>query len=116
MRSERLDKLLSSIFVGISAIYTLLRSYFLTGVILLVPSAITLYITLQLFFFADGILGEAVNRAIGHQIPGIGLISTVFLFMFAGMIGQNVIGKRLLAWIDLSLQSLPLVRSLYIGV
>lgn len=101
---------------GFGALYTLLRSYFLTGIIVLVPVAATMYVTFYLFIFADGILGEAVSKIMGYQIPGIGLMSTVFLFIMAGMVAQNVFGRRLLRWMDISLQSLPFVRSLYVGI
>ncbi|NLI77948.1 MAG: DUF502 domain-containing protein [Candidatus Riflebacteria bacterium] len=92
------------------------RTYFLTGVILLVPAVVTIFIFFQLFLFADGLLGESVSRAIGFRLPGIGLIVTFLLFMAAGVIGQNVLGKRLWRWVEYSLETLPVVRSLYVGV
>jgi uncharacterized membrane protein len=116
MKSERWNKIAMPILDGLSALYTLLRSYFLTGIIVFVPGAVTLYITFHLFIFADSLLGNAVNKALGAQIPGVGLFSTMMVFMFAGMVAQNVFGRRFISWLDISLQSLPGVRSLYNGV
>jgi len=101
---------------GMKTLHDILRSYFITGVILVVPAFVTLFIIYQLFIFADGILGNAVSGALGARIPGFGLIATALLFIVAGRIAQNVIGQRMLTWIDRSLESLPVVRSLYVGV
>jgi len=101
---------------SLKALSTRLRNYFLTGVILLVPVVVTLFIMFQLFLWADGFLGESVSRAIGYRIPGLGIIFTIFLFVSVGIIGQNVLGKRLWHWVEYSLESLPVVRSLYVGI
>ncbi|MBP7635244.1 DUF502 domain-containing protein [Candidatus Ozemobacteraceae bacterium] len=101
---------------GMKTLHDILRSYFITGVILVVPAFVTLFIIYQLFIFADGILGSAVSGALGVRIPGFGLIATALLFVVAGRIAQNVIGQRILTWVDRSLESLPVVRSLYVGI
>ncbi|MBI3039926.1 DUF502 domain-containing protein [bacterium] len=116
MEREKFDHIVGLIIDGFETTYSLLRTYFLTGVILVVPVAVTLFIIFQLFVFADGLLGDAVSNAIGTNIPGVGLIFTVFLLILSGMIAQNVLGKRLIRWVDYSLESLPIVRSLYVGV
>jgi len=116
MSSERFNSISDALIKWLSGLSTLLRNYFLTGVIVLVPVAVTIYIVIQLFFFADGILGETISAIIGWQIPGFGLIATFLLLVLVGMIAQNVFGKRFLQWLDFSLQSLPFIRSLYLGV
>ena len=116
MGNERWENLKAPVLDGLNALYTLVRNYFLTGVLVLVPVAVTLFIMFQLFLFADGLLGSAVSKFTGYRIPGIGLFSTALVCVFMGMIAQNVIGKRILRWIDFSLESLPVVRSLYVGI
>lgn len=113
---DRFKEGLKLIVNGMTTLHGILRSYFITGVILIVPAFVTLFIIYQLFAFADGILGDAVSRAIGTRIPGFGLISTALLFMVVGRIAQNMIGQQILNWIDRSLESLPIIRSLYVGV
>ncbi|HNV71978.1 MAG TPA: DUF502 domain-containing protein [Candidatus Ozemobacteraceae bacterium] len=93
-----------------------LRNAFITGVIVAVPIAITVYIAFLLFLFADGILGDAVADFMGYRIPGVGLILTILLFVLTGLVAQNVIGNRLVRWLDASLEMLPFVRPLYVGV
>ncbi|HNW35647.1 MAG TPA: hypothetical protein PKM25_11985, partial [Candidatus Ozemobacteraceae bacterium] len=74
---------------GLHALYGILRSYFITGVILVVPAFLTVFIIYQFFIFADSFLGDAVSRALGARVPGFGLISTALLFIIAGRIAQN---------------------------
>lgn len=116
MKSERINKIFSSLGEGGNALLLLLRSYLLTGIFILVPVAVTLFIFWQLFILADGILGDEVSRIVGYRLPGIGLITTALVCLFAGMIAQNVIGRRIVRWMDISLESLPVVRTLYVGI
>ena len=115
MGNERWENIKAPVFDGLNAFYTMIRNYFLTGVLLLVPATVTLFIMFQLFLFADGLLGDAVSHFTGYRIPGIGLFSTALICVFAGMFAQNFIGKRIVKWVDFSLASLPVVRSLYVG-
>lgn len=110
---DRWHNFFNLIFDLIEAIINRLKSFFITGVILLVPSVVTIYIMFQLFLIADGLLGNFVAKIVGYRIPGFGIFVTVTLFVLAGAIGQNVIGKRLYSWLEFSLQNLPLVRSIY---
>ncbi|MBF0499966.1 MAG: DUF502 domain-containing protein [Candidatus Riflebacteria bacterium] len=116
MDRERLRNIANPMLDSLVALYGFLRSYFFTGLILVVPMVVTIYVMLWIFTYADGILGNALREALGYSIPGVGLISTGLVLVFAGMLAQNIIGSRLLKWIDFSLESLPVVRSLYIGV
>ncbi|MFZ2957330.1 MAG: DUF502 domain-containing protein [Candidatus Ozemobacteraceae bacterium] len=116
MDRERLRNVTIPILDGMWALYGFCRSYFFTGLILVVPMVVTIFVVFWIFNYADGILGNALREALGYSIPGVGLISTGLILVFAGMFAQNVIGSRLLKWMDFSLESLPVVRSLYIGV
>ncbi|HEY9069583.1 MAG TPA: DUF502 domain-containing protein [Candidatus Ozemobacteraceae bacterium] len=113
---DRLREGVNLVLDGMKALHDILRSYFFTGVILVVPAFVTLFIMYQLFMFADGFLGDAVSRLVGTRVPGFGVISTVLLFVIAGRVAQNVIGKQVLKWVDRSLEKVPIVRSLYAGV
>ena len=116
MENNRLNSLVESVLTWMTTLYTHLRNYLLTGFIVLIPVAVTIYISLILFSFVDSILGDAIAGLLGRTIPGVGLVSTILLFIFAGIIAQNVLGKNFLRWLDISLLSVPLIRSVYIGV
>ncbi len=112
---QRLKKILRTLAESLNGLYGILRNYFLTGMLILIPLAVTVFIFVQLFLFADSILGDALSRALGYQIPGAGLFVTLLIFIMAGAIAQNVLGRRLLKWIEFSLESVPIVRSVYLG-
>lgn len=116
LESDRWRNVAAILLDSFNALLARMRTYFLTGVILLVPVAVTLFIMFQLFLWADGFLGESVSRAIGYRIPGLGLFLTILVFVVIGIVGQNMLGKRLWRWIEYSLESLPVVRSLYVGI
>ena len=64
---DRFKEGLKLVMNGMKTLHDILRSYFITGVILVVPAFVTVFIIYQLFIFADGILGNAVSSAIRSE-------------------------------------------------
>ena len=73
-----------------------LRRYLFTGLLVLLPVAVTAFVLWQLFFALDDILGRFVVTYIGRPIPGVGLIALVALVLAIGAIASNIIGRRLI--------------------
>ncbi len=113
---ERLNRTLEDAGLRINNLFGQVRKYLLTGVLVLVPFVVTLYIMYAIFQITDGLLGVAVSRSLGYRIPGVGLILTALICVSVGMIAQNYFGRRLISWIDASLEQIPVVRSLYNGI
>ena len=96
-----------------------LKKTFVTGIFIVIPLGITIFILKFLFNFADGILGSHLDglmvyygRTEGH-IPGIGMITGALVIYLTGLVAANVFGKRLLKWGDDVLTRIPLVKSIY---
>ncbi len=113
---ERLNRTLEDAGVRLNNLFGQVRKYLLTGVLVLVPFVVTLYIMYAIFQVTDGLLGAAVSRSLGYRIPGMGLILTALICVSVGMIAQNYFGRRLISWVDASLEQIPVVRSLYNGI
>ncbi|PKL41020.1 MAG: hypothetical protein CVV41_18865 [Candidatus Riflebacteria bacterium HGW-Riflebacteria-1] len=113
---ERLNRTLADAGEKLNQVFLLIRKYLLTGVLVLVPLMVTIYIMFAVFQLTDGLLGVAVSRAIGYRIPGVGLIITAILCVSVGMIAQNYFGRRIINGIEGSLDRIPVVRSLYNGI
>jgi len=113
---ERLNRTLDDAGQKLNDLLGQMRKYLITGVLVLVPFVVTIYIMYAFFQITDGLLGVAVSRAIGYRVPGMGLILTALICVSVGMIAQNYFGKRLIASIDNSLEQIPGVRSLYNGI
>ncbi len=96
-----------------------LKKTFVTGIFIVIPIGITIFILKFLFNFADGILGSHLDKLLvyygrteGH-IPGIGMITGALVIYLTGLVAANVFGKRLLKWGDDLLTRIPLVKSIY---
>lgn len=94
-----------------------LRQYFLTGIVIIFPILITIYIFILIFRTADGILGGFVNTYLdshfGYKIPGIGIILGVIFVLFTGMLANRFIGRKLFPAVEHFIIKLPLLRHVY---
>lgn len=82
-----------------------LLNYFLRGLVLVAPIAITLYVCWLVFTRIDGWLGLS--------IPGLGFAITVVLITLVGFLGSNLITRGMVAIVDQTVGRLPFVRLLY---
>lgn len=90
-----------------AAMKQLLR-YFLHGLFVLAPLALTLYIGWQIFAFIDDLL------PIG--IPGLGFLLTVILITVVGFLSTNVAGKAVIDEAERLLSKVPLIKLLYTSI
>lgn len=93
-----------------------LRNIFLAGLAVLVPLAATLYFTWLIFRFADGILGRfLVARLQVPPPPGLGILLTLAIIMFTGLLASNLMGRRLIGLGEALLGKTPVVRNIYVA-
>lgn len=82
-----------------------LAGYFLRGLVIIAPLALTVYVCFSIVTAVDGLVPISV--------PGAGFVITVALITLVGALGSNVIAASLVALIDRLLERLPFVRLLY---
>lgn len=92
---------------------TRLRTYFLAGLLALIPLVVTVGILSWLFNLLDGFLGPYIYEWLGHPMPGLGLIATLVVVFVIGVVATNIAGRRILTTLDEVLHRIPLVRSIY---
>ncbi len=96
---------------------TRLRKYFITGLAVVVPVFLTVYVLVVLFSFTDNILGRFLNvyfrNALGFNIPGLGVLIFLLLILSVGFLANRYIGKKIFPLIDRWFSSLPLIRNIY---
>ncbi|WP_394782298.1 DUF502 domain-containing protein [Undibacterium sp.] len=98
-----------------------MRKYFITGLLILVPLAITLWVLNAIISTMDQSLlllpvqwrPEAV---VGFHIPGLGTILTLLIIFVTGLLTQNFIGKYLVSIWEGLLNRIPIVNSIYSSV
>jgi uncharacterized membrane protein len=99
-----------------------LRNYFLTGLIVAGPIAITFYLTWWFVTWVDGIVRPFVpldyrpETYLPFGIPGSGLVVAVFALTFLGFLTANLIGRTLVDFGDRLLGRMPVVRAIYRGL
>jgi uncharacterized membrane protein len=80
------------------------------------PTAVTAYVLWFLFTKLDGILGSYLRAKTGLSFPGIGLAAIVLILLAAGAMASNLIGKRLIRFIQKGLESIPLFNRVYVAI
>jgi uncharacterized membrane protein len=98
---------------SVNNIATVIKRYFISGVLVVVPLILT-YIVLKFLFEAvDGILQPVIHRVFGYFVPGLGVFTTVLLIILAGVLTRNFVGARLYSMGDRLLVRMPIIRPVY---
>jgi len=101
---------------------TRLRAYFLTGVVVAGPLAITAYLTWSIVGWVDGLVKPLLPAAynpdtyLDFPIPGVGLIVALAGLTLLGFLTANIFGRALISFGEHLLGRLPIVRNLYGGL
>lgn len=98
-----------------------LKGYFLTGLLVLVPISLTVYIIYELFLAIDGILKQVIfvmisdwfGVQISQPIPGLGFITLFLLIFSTGMAARSYFGKKLVDVGDNVVARIPFISRIY---
>ncbi|MCD6026035.1 MAG: hypothetical protein K0R08_554 [Solimicrobium sp.] len=99
----------------------MLRKYFITGLLILVPLSITLWVVRSVI----GLMDQSIlllpiewrpESLVGHHIPGLGTILTLLTIVVTGLLAQNFIGSYILGRWEALLKRIPIVNSIYSSV
>ncbi|MFT4102301.1 MAG: DUF502 domain-containing protein [Burkholderiaceae bacterium] len=98
-----------------------MRKYFITGLLIWVPLAITLWVLNLIIGTMDQSLKLLPlhwqpRALIGYNVPGMGVLLTALVVFVTGLLTRNLIGQRLLAFWEGLLGRIPIVRSIYSSV
>lgn len=98
-----------------------MRKYFITGLLILVPLAITLWVLNLIVGTMDQSLLLLPERwrpeaLIGFHIPGLGTILTLLIIFLTGLATRNFVGKQVVKAWESILTRIPVVNSIYSSV
>ena len=98
-----------------------MRKYFVTGLLILVPLAITLWVLNLIIGTMDQSLLLLPERwrpeaMFGFRIPGLGTILTLLIIFFTGLATRNFIGNKLVRIWEAVLIRIPVVNTIYSSV
>lgn len=97
----------------------MLKKYFFTGLLVLVPLGITLWVLNLIVTTMDRtllLLPPTVRDQAPFNIPGMGVILTLAVILVVGILARNFIGRRLLVWWEALLGRIPVVSAIYSSV
>lgn len=96
-----------------------LRGYFLTGLIVVGPIAITVYVVWWFINLVDNWVKPLIPQDylpetyLPFNIPGVGLIVGILGLMFIGALMANLFGRTLFSYGEILLDRMPVVRGVY---
>ncbi len=98
-----------------------LRKWLLSGLLVLVPLIITLWVLDWVVSTLDQTLHILPVRwqpdqLFGMHVPGLGVAFALIVVLSIGALASNFIGNRLVTWWHALLHRIPVVRSIYSGV
>ena len=96
----------------------ILRNYFITGIIVLIPIGFTLYLTKFLISVSSNIIPENINpnSYLPYAIPGIEIVISIFFITIVGGLSLSFLGKRILKFIDDLFKKIPFLRTIYSAI
>ena len=100
------------------SITLLLRNYFITGVVVLIPIGFTLYLSKVLIGLSSRILPQNINpnSYLPFEIPGIEILISLIFITIVGGLSLSFLGKRILKLIDDLFKRIPFLRTIYSAI
>jgi len=100
------------------SILTRFRNYFITGIVVLIPIGITIYVTIFLISISSKILPKEINpnHYLPYDIPGVEILISIILITFIGWLSLSFLGKRFLSLFNNILKNIPILRTIYSAI
>ena len=95
-----------------------LRNYFITGIVVLVPIGITLYLTTFFISVSSKLIPPGINpnNYLPFAIPGLEILLSVIFITLIGGLSLSFIGKKFLQLFNDLLKKIPILRTIYSAI
>ena len=95
-----------------------LRNYFITGIVVLVPIGITLYLTTFFISISSKLIPPGINpnNYLPFAIPGLEILLSVIFITLIGGLSLSFIGKKFLQLFNDLLKKIPILRTIYSAI
>lgn len=90
-----------------------LRTYFLTGLFIVIPLVVTILLLIWAFNQTDAILGGLIFRIFKIRVMGLGLITLLVLITLTGLLAHNYLGRKLISFGENLLHKIPILSKVY---
>ena len=95
-----------------------LRNYFITGIVVLVPIGITLYLTKFFINISSKLIPSEINpnSYLPILIPGLEIVLSIIFITLIGYLSLSFIGKKILQIFNNLLKRIPILRTIYSAI
>jgi uncharacterized membrane protein len=99
----------------------MIKKYFITGLLVLIPAIVTIWVLFSLIQFLDQTilwLPENLRPAsiFGQPVAGFGVLLTILVIFLTGVIANNFFGKKIILLYEMIVNKLPFVKTIYKGI
>jgi len=100
------------------SIISKLRNYFITGVLVLIPIGVTVYLTLFFIKIFSKILPQEINpnHYLPYSIPGLEIIISIIVITVIGWLSLSFLGKKLVKLVNDIFKRIPFLRTVYSAI
>jgi uncharacterized membrane protein len=104
------------------SVFSRIRASFLTGLVVIVPIAVTIWLVWTVVGWIDGWVIPLIPTAyrpeeyIGVNLRGVGVIIFLIFTVIVGWLAKGLIGRSLISWAEGLVDRMPVVRSVYNGL
>jgi uncharacterized membrane protein len=95
-----------------------LRNYFITGIVVLIPIGVTLYLTRFFIRVSSKLIPAEINpnNYLPILIPGLEIILAIVFITLIGYLSLSFIGKKILQLFNDLLKRIPILRTIYSAI
>ncbi|UCH11293.1 MAG: DUF502 domain-containing protein [Fidelibacterota bacterium] len=90
-----------------------IRRIFVAGILTAIPVYATIKVMQILFRFMDQILAPLIQRFLGYDIPGLGLVMLIISLFILGLFVTNFLGRRMYNFLERFVLRVPIVSNIY---
>ena len=94
-----------------------IKNYFLSGLVVFLPLALTVYLIFLAMNFAEGVFGKFLKpifaENFGFYFSGLSIIMGVYVIVVIGFFVTHFVGKKVYDFFENLLTKVPLVKQIY---
>lgn len=94
-----------------------LKKYLITGLVVVIPFTLTIYLLVVVFKFLDNILGiflvDYLKKSWGFYVPGIGVLLFALLILLTGILATKFLKHKIFLKLEIWFSGLPLIKNIY---
>ena len=103
-------------------LFARLRSSFLTGIVVIAPVGLTIWLIWSVIGWIDGVVLPLVperlqpENYIGINLRGLGVLFFLIFTIVVGWIAKGLLGRSMIRFAESVVERMPVVRSIYSGI